>query len=338
MLYIIFIGHRIANIIEGIMPKRNFITGGAGFIGSNLTDRLLEKGEEVIVYDNFSTGSKRFLVNAKASSAFTLIQGDLLDLRAMTKAMEGCQRVWHLSANADVRFGLNHPRRDLEQNTIATHNVLEAMRSVGVAEIAFSSTGSVYGEPHIHPTPEDAPFPIQTSLYAASKLAGEGLIQAYSEGFGLKARIFRFVSVLGERYTHGHIFDFCRSLLIDPSRLRILGDGLQRKSYMYVGDCISAMFLAMDQTSDNMAVYNLGIDGFVTVNDSAATICRRMNVDPKIEYTGGERGWIGDSPFIWLDVSRIQKLGWQPSLDILSAVEKTVDWLLTNQWVFDTRK
>lgn len=316
------------------MHTTNFITGGAGFIGSNLADYLLEAGEAVVVYDNFTTGREKFLQTAQANPHCTIVKGDILDVPALTQAMRGCRRVWHLSANADVRFGLERPRRDLEQNTLATHNVLEAMRAVGAEELAFSSTGSVYGEPKVHPTPENAPFPIQTSLYGASKLAGEGLIQAYAEGFGIKARIFRFVSVLGERYTHGHVFDFCRSLLQDPSKLRILGNGQQRKSYMHVSDCVAGMYLAMNKTGEKLAVYNLGVDGHVTVDESAATICRRMGVNPKIEHTGGERGWVGDSPFIWLDVSRVQALGWQPQTGILAAVEKTVDWLLMNRWVF----
>lgn len=183
------------------------VTGGAGFIGSNLVDRLLQRGHAVVAYDNFSTGQARFLEQAAAQPNFTLVRGDLLDLSALTAAMTGADFVFHLAANADVRFGTEHPRKDLEQNTIATFHVLEAMRATGTHRIAFSSTGSIYGEPAVFPTPEDAPFPVQTSLYGASKLAGEGLIQAYCEGFGFQGYIFRFVSILGERYTHGHVFD-----------------------------------------------------------------------------------------------------------------------------------
>lgn len=248
------------------MPKTNFITGGAGFIGSNLVDRLLAEGQSVVVYDNFSTGQPDFLALAKQSPRFRLVEGDTLDLPRLVESMRGADLVWHLAANADVRFGLDHPRRDLEQNTIATHNVLEAMRANGIKRIAFSSTGSVYGEPAIHPTPEDAPFPVQTSLYAASKAAGEALIQAYAAGFGFSGCIFRFVSVLGERYTHGHVFDFCRRLLDDPSRLPILGDGKQKKSYMYVGDCLDGMLLAMAQSGDDLLILNLGTDEYVTVD------------------------------------------------------------------------
>ena len=318
--------------------QTHFITGGAGFIGSNLADRLLADGHNVIVFDNFSTGHRRFLESALKSLHFTLIEGDTLDGEALTKSMAGADMVWHLAANADVRFGLEHPRKDLEQNTIATHNVLEAMRSNGVKKIAFSSTGSVYGEPKVHPTPEDAPFPVQTSLYAASKLAGEGLIQAYCEGFDFICYIFRFVSVLGERYTHGHVFDFCRKLLDDPPLLKVLGNGHQRKSYMYVSDCIDAMLLAVEKCHDTVNILNLGVDGYTEVNDSVATITSKMGVSPKLEYTGGERGWVGDSPFIWLDTKRITELGWKPKVGIQEGVALTLDWLLANKWVFENRE
>ena len=195
---------------------RAFVTGAAGFIGSSLVDRLLAEGAQVVGWDNFSTGQERFLEGALRHPKFRLVRGDNLDLPALTRAMAGCDTVFHLAANADVRFGLQHPGRDLEQNTIATFNVLEAMRANGIKRIAFSSTGSVYGEAEKIPTPEDAPFPMQTSLYGASKLAGEGMIAAYCEGFGCEGYIFRFVSILGERYTHGHVFDFVKQLAAHP--------------------------------------------------------------------------------------------------------------------------
>src|SRR5215468_6856498 len=219
---------------------RAFVTGGAGFIGSSLVDRLLADGHQVVAYDNFSTGQREFLSLAVGNPRFTLIEADLLDTRTLGASLRDVDVVFHLAANADVRFGTEHPRRDLEQNTIATFNVLEAMRANGIKTIAFASTGSIYGEATVIPTPEDAPFPVQTSLYGASKLAGEGLIAAYAEGFGMRGYIFRFVSILGQRYTHGHVFDFVRQLREDPSTLEILGDGLQRKSYLHVNDCVDA--------------------------------------------------------------------------------------------------
>jgi UDP-glucose 4-epimerase len=211
--------------------QKAFVTGCAGFIGSTLVDRLLADRVSVVGWDNMSTGQERFLANARGAASFRFVNGDNLDLPALTAAMNGCDFVFHLAANADVRFGTNHTRRDLEQNTIATYNVLEAMRINGIKRIAFSSTGSTYGEAKVIPTPEDAPFPVQTSLYGASKVAGEGLISSFCEGFGFEGYIFRFVSILGERYTHGHIFDFYKQLTEHPGSLKVLGDGSQRKSY-----------------------------------------------------------------------------------------------------------
>ena len=208
--------------------QKIFVTGAAGFIGSSLADRLLADGAAVVGWDNFSTGQRPFVAAALQHPHYRLIEGDNLDLPALTKAMAGCDFVFHLAANADVRFGTDHPGKDLQQNTVATYHVLEAMRANGIKRIGFSSTGSVYGESQVIPTPEDAPFPVQTSLYGASKVAGEGLIQAYCEGFGCEGYIFRFVSILGERYTHGHVFDFYRQLREHPDHLRVLGDGTQR--------------------------------------------------------------------------------------------------------------
>lgn len=314
-----------------------FITGGAGFIGSTMADRLLVEGNKVTAFDNFSTGFSEFLQNAQRYDNFNFIEGDLLDFDFLKKSMAGAEIVYHFAANADVRFGTENPEKDIQQNTIATFNVLEAMRANNARSIAFSSTGSIYGEPEMFPTPEDAPFPTQTSLYGASKLAGEGLISAYCEGFGMRGTSFRFVSVLGERYTHGHVFDFCKKLLDNPGSLEILGNGKQRKSYMYVQDCIDAMRLVEAKGPHGYNVFNLGCDSFIEVNDSVNWITRVMNVTPQLKYTGGERGWIGDSPFIYLDTKKISALGWEPKLTIQQGVEKTIKWLLENRWALEKR-
>jgi len=316
---------------------RAFITGGAGYIGSHLADRLLKKGSHVTVFDNFSTGQHKFLQQANTSEKFKLIKGDLLDENELQKAMANQDFVFHLAANADVRFGTQHPCKDLEQNTIVTQNVLEAMRILGINKIVFSSTGSVYGEASVFPTPEEAPFPVQTSFYAASKLAGEGLITAYCEGFGFQSWIFRFVSILGERYTHGHVFDFYRKLKADPSRLKVLGNGKQRKSYLYIQDCIDALLLAMEKSGEKVNIFNLGVDDYCEVNDSIKWICKELGVTPVLEYSGSERGWIGDNPFIFLDTKRIQSLGWKPKICIRDGVLKTVEYLKENEWVFERR-
>jgi UDP-glucose 4-epimerase len=317
---------------------RAFVTGAAGFIGSNLVDRLLAGGHEVVGFDNLSTGRREFLADASRSPAFTLIEGDLLDTDALCKAVSGADTVFHLAANADVRFGTEHPRRDMEQNTIATSNVLEAMRVNNVKRIAFASTGSVYGDAKVFPTPEDAPMPVQTSLYGASKVAAEALISAYAEGFGFTAYIFRFVSILGERYTHGHVFDFYRKLTQDPAHLRILGNGKQRKSYLYVQDCISAILTALEKAEDKVNIFNLGTDEYCEVNDSVGWICSHLGVTPELSYTGGERGWIGDNPFIFLDCSRIRALGWKPQLSIRAGVIQTLQYFQANPWVTNVRE
>ncbi len=313
-----------------------FVTGGAGFIGSNLVDRLLAAGHDVTVYDNLSTGCRRFLADAEKNGA-RFVEGDCLDQAMIKDAMAGHDSVFHLAANADVRFGTHYPRRDLEQNTIATFQVLEAARLNGVERIMFSSTGAIYGETKTIPTPEDAPFPVQTSLYGASKLAGEGMIQAYAEGFGIKAYIFRFVSILGERYGHGHVFDFYRKLKADPTRMDVLGNGKQKKSYLYVQDCIDAILLAIDKAEENVNIFNLGTDKYSDVNNSIRLISERLGIQPELVYEGSDRGWIGDNPFIYLDCARIRSLGWEPKVSINDGILKTLEYLIENPWLLESR-
>lgn len=314
-----------------------FVTGGAGFVGSNLTDRLIEDGHDVVVFDNFSTGQEKFLEKALQTGRVKVVRADMLDAEAVLNAMRGCDFVCHIAANADVRFGTLHPRRDLEQNTLATFNVLEAMRAHGINRMIFSSTGSIYGEPDVFPTPEDAPFPVQTSLYGASKLACEGMISAYCEGYGMQASIFRFVSILGERYTHGHVFDFVKSLRANPNHLRILGNGKQRKSYLYVRDCVDAMLVGFHKAPDRVNILNVGQDSYCEVIDSVRWITEHLGVKPQLEFGGGERGWIGDSPFIFLDCSRLRALGWKPTLSIREGVVRTVDYLQQHPWLLEAR-
>jgi UDP-glucose 4-epimerase len=306
------------------------VTGGAGFIGSNLVDALLARGDEVLAVDNLSTGHTEFLTSALDHERFRLAELDLVaDAASLPAAFDGADAVFHLAANADVRHGLEARRRDLEQNVVATLNVLDAMRTVGVRRILFSSTGSAYGDTPVIPTPEDAPFPIQTSLYGASKAAAEGFIAAYAEAGDVSATVFRFVSILGPRYTHGHVIDFVKQLADDPTVLRVLGDGMQRKSYLDVGDCIGAMLLSLDRDVP-FEVFNLGVDGYCTVRDSIAWICERLGVAPELCFGGGDRGWVGDNPFIYLDTARMRSIGWEPRRTIREAVEATVDYLVAN--------
>lgn len=310
---------------------RVLITGVAGFVGSNFLDYLLSKGHHIVGVDNFSTGKTEFIENAINNSNFTFLNFDLLNLRDLKQATKNIDIVFHFAANADVRFGLQHSDKDLKQNTIVTFNVLEAMRYNNVKKIIFSSTGSVYGEPNEFPTPENCAFPIQTSLYGASKLAAEGLIQAYCEGYNFQAWIFRFVSLLGERYSHGHVFDFYNKLRLDPNKLEVLGDGTQKKSYLYIKDCINAVMIALEKSNQKINIFNLGNYEYSEVKDSVKWIIEYLGLAPEIIYLGGKRGWVGDNPFIHLDISKILNLGWKPKLDIKSGIIKTISYLIDNK-------
>lgn len=308
------------------------VTGGLGFIGSNLTIRLLDTGHTVTVIDNGSTGRRENLGRYIDHERLQVHEADLTDATAAAHALRNLDVVYHLAANADVRDGWKHPRKDHEQNVVATLNVLEGMRQHSVPRIIFSSTGSVYGVAEVVPTPEDAPFPVQTSLYGASKLAAEGLIAAYVEGGKVSATIFRFVSILGPRYSHGHVVDFIRQLLRDPSTLTVLGDGTQTKSYLHVSDCVDALTMHL-QSKQQLNVYNLGVDGTITVRDSIGWITSAMGISPELVFTGGAQGWIGDNPLIHLDISAMRRNGWEPKFSIKESVIETTRWVLDNQWV-----
>lgn len=318
-------------LASGLFAGKNvLVTGGAGFIGSHIADTLVDAGAHVTIVDNLATGFREFVHDAA-----TFAQIDLLDTEALGRVMRGQQFVFHLAANADIKDGLSHPRKDIEQNVIATQNVLEAMRAQGVSQIAFASTGSVYGEPDVFPTPENAPFPVQTSLYATSKVCGEGLLSAYAGGYGFSAWIFRFVSILGPRYTHGHVYDFWRKLKADPSTLHILGNGKQLKSYCHVEDCVAAIMtaIAKSQSDSRVHIHNLGRPDMLEVNQSVRWICRELGVDPTLTYSGGERGWIGDSPKILLDTQKLRALGWEPTHSLEDSVLHTLRWLEANPFV-----
>jgi UDP-glucose 4-epimerase len=289
-----------------------------------------------VLYDDFSTGKRQFAEQLLGCPGVQLVEGDVLDRALLGQAVTGCDTVFNLAAHADVRGGLDRPELDIEQNALATSRVLEAMRAYDVRRIVFTSTGSSYGEPEVVPTPEHCPFPVQTSLYGTSKLAAEGLISSYCHAFDFTGVVFRLVSILGERYSHGHVYDFRRALRRDPTRLTVLGDGRQKKSYLYVGDCIEGMLAGLSAVSEpGFTVYNLGSDETVTVDESVVTICAELGVDPKVERTGGRRGWPGDSPLILLDCSKIKALGWRPTLTIREAIVRTLRWLDENPAVLD---
>jgi UDP-glucose 4-epimerase len=317
---------------------RAFITGGAGFIGSNLADRLLAEGHDVTVIDNFSTGQKIFIEHNLNKLGYRLIEGDVLDLPLLIKSMQHCDFVFHFQANADVKGGIENTYIDLEQNTIGTHNVLESIRINNIKKIAFASSATVYGEPDLVPTPETI-APVQTSLYGASKYAAEAMIQAYCEYFDITSWIFRFVSFMGPRYSHGVIFDFLKKLKENPLTLNILGDGKQRKSYLHVQDGVDAILLAINKSQEKSNIFNLGNKEWINVVDLANLVCATAGFD-KVNYTfsGGIRGWKGDTPFVHLDIKKITSLGWSPRHSVEETIIDTVHYLQKNQELLNVRQ
>lgn len=308
--------------------QKVFVTGGAGFIGSHLVDALLARGAAVVVYDNFCTGRIEFV--PQASPKLRVIRGDTLDLPTLKAAGEGCDFVFHFQANADVRGGRDNPRVDLEQNTIATWNVLEMARLHGVKGFAFASSAAVYGEPDVFPTPENHASP-QTSLYGASKLAGEAMIEAYCEYYNMRSFSYRFVSWIGERYTHGIVFDVLKKLQRDPKCLPLFGDGTQKKSYLYVKDGVAGVMRGIEKSTAQKNVFNLGHDYFITVVEVVKIILDELGMNEvKLEFAGGKRGWLGDSPLVHLDTTKIKSLGWAPETSIEEGIRRTVRFLKQN--------
>lgn len=315
-----------------------FVTGGAGFIGSHFCDAALGRGHQVMVFDNLETGDEFFLESAKkAGRSFEFVKGDIRTLNEVSHAMSDFKPDWvvHFAANADVRQGLERPRRDLDYNTTGTWNVTEAARSSNCHNVLFSSTGSVYGEPSIFPTPETCPFPEQTSLYGASKAAGEAIISAYCHGYQMNAAVFRFVSILGPRYTHGHVFDFMKKLKADAKKLHVLGNGKQLKSYLHIQDLMRGLWVVIESRPRGFNVYNIGHDDALTVDRSISYIVNELKIDPQLDYSGGERGWIGDSPRIQLSTEKLKILGWRPEFSLEQGVRDTVRYLQENSFLLE---
>jgi UDP-glucose 4-epimerase len=319
--------------------KNVLVTGGAGFIGSHIVDELLARGARVVVYDSFVTGREEFLPSATTpASRLEVVRADVLDAAKLQAAMKGCEFVFHIQANADVRGGKTNTRVDLEQNTLATWNVLEAARLAEVRGMAFASSAAVYGEPEKFPTPESY-APLQTSVYGASKFACEAMLQAYSEYFNMRTYSYRFVSWMGERYSHGIVFDVLKKLRQDPSRLPLLGDGTQKKSYLYVKDGVSGIMAGIEKSPDVKNVFNLGHDYFLTVIEVVNIILDEMGLkDVKLEFAGGKRGWLGDSPLVHLDTSRMKALGWQPQVSIEESIRRTVLFLQEHPHILEARR
>jgi len=313
------------------------VTGGCGFIASHAVDRLVAEGHEVSVIDNMSTGFVENIAGHIQSKKVVLQKFDLGDLKKTCKALKSADAVFHLAANADVRRGLEDNFRDIDRNLIVTYNVLEAMRKNDVKKIVFSSTAATYGEPDVFPTPESY-HPRQTSFYGASKLACEGLIEAFCEAYGMQAWMFRFVSIQGERHPHGVTYDFVKKLRSNSKELEILGDGTARKSYLYIGDCVDGFFLGFAKADARVNLFNLGHEEYVNVRKVADIITDEMGLkDVGYKFTGGERGWVGDSPLVHLDTSRIRALGWKPKVSIEETVRRTVRWLMANPYVYGRR-
>jgi UDP-glucose 4-epimerase len=308
---------------------RIVVTGAAGFIASNLIPRLLDRGDEVLGIDDFFLGKRAYVAALSARKGFRFVEQDLLERDVVRTLFEGFKpdRVWHLAANSDISYGTKYTDFDLKGGTLVTYNVLEAMRLCGTREIVFSSSGAIYGEPTVHPTPEDyGPiFPI--SLYAASKLACEGLVSAYAHNYDMRARMYRFGNIVGPNPTHGVIHDFVLRLNDDPTRLRILGDGSQAKPYVHVDDCLDGMELGIARGEGPLTCFNLAVADQTSVSEIAEGVIRAMGLDPAkvaLEFTGGNRGWKGDVPFVNLDSSRIRALGWQPRCTSGQAVARAI--------------
>jgi UDP-glucose 4-epimerase len=311
--------------------RKILVTGGGGFIGSHLVDRLLDEGNHVTVYDNLSSGKNEFLSHHDGNTRFRLVKADLLDFETLLRAIEGHEVVFHLSANPDARRGIEDTSLDLKQETEATYHVLEAMRRNRIGKIVFSSSGTVYGETPVIPLAENyGPlFPI--SLYGAGKLASEGLISAFCHTFNVQAWIMRFANVIGSRTTHGVIFDFLQKLKDNPGELEILGDGTQEKPYLHVADCVDGILFAFEHSDERINVFNLGPDSSTDVTTIANIIGERLGLrDVAFKYTGGERGWPGDVPQVRYDIKKMKTLGWQASLTSDEAVKKALEDILSS--------
>ncbi len=314
------------------MTKKITVTGGAGFIGSHVVDKLLAQGNEVAVIDNLSSGRMEFLEEHKGDKNFRFIKFDLLDREKLQKAIAGAEMIFHLAANPDVRLGAENTRIHLEQNIIATYNLLEAMRMNGQTEIVFTSTSTVYGEASIIPTPENYGPLVPISLYGASKLACEALITSYCSTFDMKSWLFRFANIVGQRGTHGIIVDFINKLRKNPHSLEILGDGEQRKSYLHVSECVDAILFAIDRSEEMVNIFNIGSNDTISATEIGEIIVEEMGLkEVEFRYTGGKRGWKGDVPSMMLSTDKIQALGWAPKYDSRKSIVSAVRSSLGNE-------
>lgn len=304
------------------------VTGGLGFIGSHLVDRLLDDGWQVNVLDNLLTGRRSNLAHRKGSARLEVVEGDVRDLDAVTRASKGCDAVFHLAAHALMRVSVKDHRADLEHNIVGTLNVLEAMVANKVQDFVFASTSALYGEAEVVPTPETYSG-IQTSLYGVAKLTGEGYASAFAEFSPIKVWAYRFGTVLGERCRRGAIWDFAHKLMKDPTQLEILGNGKQSKDYLSVADCVDGIMLGYDKASGKVNIFNLGLEEQTTVDQLAGIVVEEMGLKKvRRVYTGGARGWVGDNPVVYLSTKRMRALGWEPKVSPTDAIRLTARWTL----------
>lgn len=311
---------------------KTFVTGGAGFIGSHLVDKLLKQGDQVTSFDNLSSGKKGFFKDHLNNKNFNFIESDLLDLNKLKKAIKDHDRVFHIAANPFVRLGEKQTRLDLDQGAIATYNVLEAMRTNDLKKIAFSSSSVVYAETPDFSIAETYGPTLPISLYGAGKLAAEGLISAFCGTFGLQAWIYRFANVVGIRGTHGVIVDFIEKLKKNPKELEILGNGKQRKPYLHVSDIVDAIIYGYEKSRNQVNLFNIGCDSNTTVTRIAEMVVEEMRLKGvEFKYTGGIRGWPGDVPRFQLDTNKLNKLGWKARYSSDEAVRKSIKEILNNQ-------
>ncbi|MFB3813632.1 MAG: NAD-dependent epimerase/dehydratase family protein [Terriglobales bacterium] len=308
---------------------RVLVTGGAGFIGSNLAERLLAEGHAVTVYDNLCAGSLENLRECQGKAGFRFVEADLLDLNTLEQVMHGQDAVFHMAANSNIPEGRRSSDTDLRLGTLATYNVLEAMRRAGVKQIVFASSSAIYGEATVVPTPESyGPlFPI--SLYGASKLACEGLITAFCSNYGMQAWICRFANICGRHGTHGILIDFIARLRDDPRELTVLGDGRQAKPYLHVSECVDGMLFIWRNAREQVNCFNLGCEGATSAGRIAELLLDAMGMpETKIAYGGGDRGWVGDVPQVRLDCTRLAQLGWTAKVTSEQAVKRAAEELV----------
>lgn len=321
--------------------NKAIVTGCSGFVGSHLVERLLSNGYRVIGIDNFRTGKPAFMDDFISHPNFKFVELDLNFLEKESSLFSGIDIVYHMAANADVRGGVADTEVDLQFNLLMTHRILECMRHSGVKRLCFASTAAALGEPDVFPTPEGVAIPVQTSIYGASKMSCEHFISSYANCFGIEAYVFRFVSLLGPRYPHGHVIDFVRKLRRDAANLHVLGDGTAQKSYLHIFDCLDALELICERLrpAKNLAipyeVFHLGFDGYIKVADSAKLIAKSMGLEPVLQFETSQRGWVGDNPFVHLSTDKIKKLGWEPQYTIEESIKDTVAWLLSETWMLN---